>query len=124
MRRNWLEWLVLVVSGAVLVGLVGFLAVDGLTDEGEPPLPVVTLAPASAYEGAGRWFVPAVVRNDGDRAAEAVQLRAEATVGGDTEEAEASIDYLPAGSEVEVTFAFSAEPDGEVAAGVIGFRLP
>lgn len=124
MRRNWLEWVVLLTSAGVLVALVGFLLVEGISDDGRPPMPVVTLDRSAAYEGADGWYVPAVVRNEGDQAAEAVVVRAEGTVEGSVEEAEVEIDYLPAGSEVEITFGFSAEPEGEVRTRAIGFRLP
>jgi uncharacterized protein (TIGR02588 family) len=124
MRNNWLEWLVLAFSVTVLVGVVGFLVIDGIVDEGRPPDPVVTLHHAQAHVGGQGWYLPATVTNRGDSAAEAVLLRASAVVGGDEEESEVTIDYLPSGTDVEVTFAFSAEPDGEVTARPIGFRLP
>jgi uncharacterized protein (TIGR02588 family) len=104
---------------------VGFLVVDGLVDEGRPPEPVVTLRPGEAYEGEHAWYLPATVANRGDSAAEAVLLRAVASVGDAVEEeAEVTVDYLPSGTEVEVTFAFSVEPDGEVTVRPVGFRLP
>lgn len=53
MSRNWLEWVVLVVSAALLVGVVGFLVVDGLRDEGTPPRPVATLDFDGAHDGEG-----------------------------------------------------------------------
>jgi uncharacterized protein (TIGR02588 family) len=124
MRSNWLEWTVLGVSVVVLVAVVGFLVVDGLVDEGRPPEPVVTLRPQEAYDGEHGWYLPATVANRGDSAAEAVLLRAVASVGDDVEEAEVTIDYLPSGTEVEVTFTFSAEPDGDVTVRPLGFRLP
>ena len=124
MRSNWLEWSVLVVSVVVVVGIVGFLAVDGIVDEGRPPDPAVTLRGEEGYAGTNGWFVPATVSNGGDTAAVAVVLRASATVEGVEEEREITVDYLPAGTDVEVTFSFSAEPDGAVTGEPIGFRLP
>jgi uncharacterized protein (TIGR02588 family) len=124
MRSNWLEWTVLGFSIVVLVAVVGFLVVDGLVDEGRPPEPVVTLRAEEAYAGEHGWYLPATVANRGDSAAEAVLLRAVASVGDDVEEAEVTIDYLPSGTVVEVSFAFSAEPDGEVTVRPVGFRLP
>lgn len=124
MRRNWLEWIVLVTSAIALAGLVGFLVVDGARDEGRPPQPVVTLDVESAYRVAAGWLLPATVTNDGDATAEAVVLRATASVGGEVEESELTVDYLPVGTAVEITFGFSDEPDGEVSVHVVGFRLP
>ena len=124
MRQNWLEWVVLGISVAAVLGLVGFLVIDGITDEGRPPQPVVDVRPGEAYDTSGGWILPATAMNRGDVAAEALALRATATVNGSEEESEITIDFLPAGSEVEVSFGFTAEPDGEVTVTVVGFRLP
>ena len=124
MRQNWLEWIALAVSVLAVVGVVGFLIVDGIGDEGRPPTPVVELRRSEAYRTDHGWIVPATVTNDGDIAAEGLVLRGRATVGGEDEESELTVDYLPAGTSVEVSVGFSAEPDGEVTLQVVGFRLP
>lgn len=124
MRKNWLEWVVLVISTVAVLAVVGFLIVDGISDDGHPPEPTVTLHEARAYASNGGWFLPADVFNRGDSAAEAVVLRATATVAGDEEESDVTLDYLPAGTRVEIAFAFSAEPEGEVSVHPVGFRLP
>lgn len=124
MRQNWLEWLVLAASAAVVVGVVGFLVIDGLTDEGRPPAPRVDVLTDEGYEVSGGWIIPATVRNDGDEVAVALVLRATATVEGTEEESEVSVDYLPPGTDVEVSFGFSNEPAGSVTVQTVGFRLP
>ena len=124
MRQNWLEWVALVISVIAVIGVVGFLVVDGLRDEGEPPNPMVELHADQAYRTDHGWIVPATVTNGGDEAAEALVLRATATVAGAEEESELAVDYLPAGTAVEISFGFSAEPEGAPAVQVIGFRLP
>ncbi len=124
MRQNWLEWVVLGISVAAVVGLVGFLVIDGITDEGRPPQPVVEVRPGDGYDIAGGWMLPATARNDGDVAAESLVVRATATVDGAEEESEVTIDFLPSGSEVEISFGFLGRPEGEVTVTVVGFRLP
>ncbi len=124
MRRNWVEWVALGISVAAIVGVVAFLVVDGLTDADHPPEPRVVLQPDAAYETDTGWILPATVTNDGDRPAEALMLRATATVDGSEEESDVAIDYLPSGTDVEISFGFSAEPDGDVTVTTIGFRLP
>lgn len=124
MRRNLVEWIVLAISAAAILGVVGFLLVDGITDSGRPPEPRVELQRDAAYETSTGWIVPATVTNDGDRPAEALVLRATATVEGSEEESEVTIDFLPPGTDVEVSFGLSAEPDGEVTVTTVGFRLP
>ena len=124
MRQNWVEWVALAISALAVIGVVGFLVVDGLGDEGQPPTPIVELRRSEAYATDHGWILPATVTNDGDRAAEALVLRATATVAGGEEESELTVDYLPAGTSVEVSIGFSAEPEGEVSVQVVGFRLP
>lgn len=124
MRQNWAEWAALAVSVIAVVGIVGVLVVDGIfTDEG-PPEPVVELQVAAGYETAAGWILPATITNDGDEAAESVVLRATTSIAGAEEESELTIDYLPAGTHVDVSFGFSAEPDGEVTVQTVSFRLP
>ena len=124
MRQNWIEWVALLLSGVLVLSVVGFLVVDGLRDEGQPPEPVVVLRPYEAYATDHGWILPATVSNSGDTAAEALVLRATVTIDGAEEESELTVDYLPAGTEVEVSFGFSGQPDGEVSVQTVGFRLP
>lgn len=124
MRQNWVEWVALLVSGVLVLSVAGFLVVDGLRDEGQPPEPMVMLRPDEAYATDHGWVVPATVANRGDIAAEALVLRATVTIDGAEEESELTVDYLPAGTEVEVSFGFSGQPDGEVSVQTVGFRLP
>ena len=124
MRQNWVEWVALAISALAVIGVVGFLVVDGLGDEGQPPTPIVELRRSEAYATDHGWILPATVTNDGDRAAEALVLRATATVAGGEEESELTVDHLPAGTSVEVSIGLSAEPEGEVTVQVVGFRLP
>ena len=98
--------------------------IDGLTDEGRPPSPRVELLTDEGYEVPGGWVMPATVTNEGDGPAVALVLRATATVEGTEEESEVSVDYLPPGTDVDVSFGFSGEPDGGVTIQTVGFRLP
>jgi uncharacterized protein (TIGR02588 family) len=122
-RRNLIEWTVLVVSVAGIVLLVGVLVVEGLT-EGRPADPVVELRPAEARQGNLGWIIPATVGNAGDESVEAVVLEASAVVGQQREVSELELNFLPAGTTVEVSFAFSRQPAGEVTVRLVGFRLP
>ena len=124
MRRNWVEWVALVISVAAIVAVMGFLVVDGFLDTDRPPEPRVVLQRGAAYGTTTGWIVPATVTNDGDRPAEELVLRATATVEGSEEESEVTIDYLPPETDVEVSFGFSAEPEGEVTVTIVSFRLP
>ena len=123
MRRNVVEWAVLVASVAAILVLVGVLLIAAL---GESQLadPRVELHTSEARAGALGWIVPATVTNGGGEAAEDVVLEASATVGGQTEISEIAVEFLPAQTAVEIAFAFSARPEGALSVRLVGFRLP
>jgi uncharacterized protein (TIGR02588 family) len=123
MKRNVVEWAVL---GASIVGIVVLAAVlisEGIS-EARPPDPTVEVRLAEARQGDVGWIVPATVSNGGGEAAEAVVLEATATVDGQEETSELEVNFLPAGTTVEVAFGFSARPSGEVVVRLVGFRVP
>lgn len=124
MPRNWLEWLSLAVGVIAVVVVVGILVADGVAGGSRPPDPMVQLHTDRAYQATHGWLLPATLTNEGDEAAEALLLVATATVDGVEERAEATIDYAPPRTAVELTFGFSARPDGDVEVRVLGFRLP
>lgn len=123
MKRNLIEWAVLLASVAAIVLLVAVLVVEAL-GESRPADPRVEVRPGEARAGALGWIVPATVTNGGDAAAEALLLEASATVGGEPETSQVEVDFLPAQTAVDIAFAFSAPPDGAVSVRLIGFRLP
>ena len=122
-KQNAVEWIVLVVCVVAIGSLVAALVLTGL-NENRPADPRVELRPAEARQTEIGWLVPATVRNEGDETAEAVVIEASATVDGDEEASEIEIAFLPAGSEEDVVFAFSAEPDSDVTVRLVGFQLP
>ncbi|MDP8905391.1 MAG: hypothetical protein M3N29_08775 [Chloroflexota bacterium] len=123
MKRNLIEWAVLLTSVVAIALLVAVLVLEGLT-EARPADPRVELRPAEARQGTIGWIVPASVSNGGDAAVQALVLEASATVGGTVETSELEVDYLPAGTSVEVAFAFSGPPSGQVAVRLVGYRQP
>ena len=124
MPRNWLEWVALAIGSVALVAVLAILVTDELTSGDRPPEISVELHLDDAYRTDHGWLLPATLTNVGDDAAEALELEAVATVAGAEERSTVQVDYAPSDSEVEVTFGFSAAPDGDVEVRVIGFRLP
>lgn len=124
MKRNWLEWVILTVSVLLVVGVVGYLLVTGLTNGG-PALIRASAAMDDGVEGPdGGWLVPLLVRNEGGSAAVVIVVEATATVDGTEETSELAIDILAAGSEAELVVGFSGPPQGDVAVRVVGFETP
>ena len=124
MKRNWLEWAILTISVAMVVALVGYLLVAGLSNSG-PAMLRADVVTAEATDGPdGGWLVPLTVRNDGGMAAVSIVVEGTATIAGAEESSELVIDLLAAGSQVELTLGFSGVPDGEIQVRVVGFETP
>ena len=123
MKRNIVEWAVLATSVLAIGLVVAILAVEGFS-ESRPADPRLTLLSGEAHSAASGWIVPATVVNEGDEAAEAVVFEATASLGGEDETSQLQVDFLPAGTEVEVAFAFSAQPDAEITVRLVSFRSP
>lgn len=123
MKRNVVEWVVLLASLVGIAIVVGVLVVEGLS-ESAPADPLVEVRQGEARSGALGWIVPATVSNAGDQAAEVVVIEAESTVAGEPERSEVTIDYLPAGSQIEIAFGFSEQPEGEVSTRLVSFQVP
>lgn len=124
MRKNWVEWVALGISLAAIVTVIGLLVVEGLSGNGARAMPSAEVDAESGYATDIGWVVPAVVRNDGDAPAERVVLEASARVNGEQQVSTLEIDFLPADSEVELAFGFSAEPEGDVTVRIVGFGVP
>jgi uncharacterized protein (TIGR02588 family) len=122
-KRNVVEWTVLVVSVVAIGVLVAALVLTGL-NENSPADLHVELKLDEAQTGQLGWTLPATVRNDGDVTAEAVVIEATATVDGEEESSEIEVAFLPAGSEDDVVFAFSAEPESDVTVRLVGYQFP
>ena len=123
MKRNVIEWVVLLASLAGIAVVVGVLLVEGLS-ESAPADPAVQLRQTEARSGGLGWIVPATVSNAGDEPAEVVVIQAETTVAGESETSEVTLDYLPAGSQIEIAFGFSAQPESEISTRLVSFQVP
>ncbi|MDQ3407797.1 MAG: hypothetical protein M3472_06530, partial [Chloroflexota bacterium] len=123
MRQNVLEWAALAIS-AVAIGLVAvLLVVEGLGTMSAAD-PALTLRPEEGRAVALGWSVPGTMSNTGRDAAEAVVIEASATVDGVEETSEIEVMFLPGGSSVDVEFGFSGQPEGEISARLVGYRVP
>lgn len=123
MRRNWLEWLILGVSVAAIVALVGYLGFEAL--QGERPAQITIEAhPDEARDSAAGWELPLTVRNDGRESALAVVIEARASIGGAEETSELVLELLAPGTEASLVAAFSGPPDGQVSLRLVGYEAP
>ena len=123
MRRNWLEWVILVASVVAILALVGYLGIQ-LVNDRAPTYIAIEARPAEASRTSAGWTVPVVVRNGGGEPAATVVIEATATVGVSEEVTELTADLVPAHSEIDLVVAFSDQPDGEIAFRLVGYESP
>jgi uncharacterized protein (TIGR02588 family) len=124
MRRNALEWFVLVVGVLVVVGLVGTLAWQSIGYSDHPPVIAVRALPHRAEGSPIGWQIPIEIRNEGDQTAAQISIEAIATVDGTDEVAPLDIDLLAGGGSLVRVIAFSGEPEGDVRFRLVGFTVP
>jgi uncharacterized protein (TIGR02588 family) len=121
---NWLEWTVLAVSAALVLGAAGVLGWEAARGEDGPP--VVTVAAGEPRPMAGGWAVPVAVRNRSGATAANVVVEVQLGEGPAAPRGELQVPFLPKGSERSGWVAF-AEPPGpgrEPRVRVIGFGKP
>ena len=123
MRRNPLEWAILVVSVVAIVGIVGYLLVDAVGGRDSPVI-AAEIDAAAGMEGPTGWTAPARIRNDGGSGVRQLVLEATAMVDGAEEASALTVDLLAAMSEVELVVGFSAAPTGPVEVRVVGYEVP
>lgn len=124
MRRNALEWAILVASLVAIVGLVGFLLLEAVADGGRPAAVGATADIERGTAVDNGWLVPIRVYNRGGAAALSVAVEVTATVGDEEEVSELTVDVLAGGSEVELLAGFSDQPEGDVEIRIVGLETP
>lgn len=96
-RPHWVEWLTGLAATTIVASMIGWMIFEAMTNEDRPPeLAVQILAIDPQPSG---WRVMIEVRNSGDQAAAAVEIKAALIEGGEQiEEAGMTFDYVAAGS--------------------------
>jgi uncharacterized protein (TIGR02588 family) len=119
--RHAVEWVAVAVSALAIATLVALLVYDGTTRRGEPELVIVLEAP---IESERRFVVPLLVENHGGVAAGSVEIEVALTANGrELETGAVTLDFVPAGSEVEAAVVFTEDPArGRLEARVLGFQ--
>ena len=127
-REEKTPWLELAIGGfgaLVLASMLGFLVHDAFGAGEDAPVDIALESGEFTELGAG-WRVPVLVRNLGDRPAEAVELRAELELAsGEVEEAALVLDFLAPRGSVEAAFLFERDPGGgELRLRAVGYLRP
>lgn len=116
------EWTTL----AILVALVG--TITWLWFRGPDHPPIITVEPQFdelRHEESG-YYLPVIIRNDGDATVEDAVIVGELDTGeAPPETVELTIPFLSADEEVDGTFIFQSDPrQGDLTAGVASYKTP
>jgi uncharacterized protein (TIGR02588 family) len=127
-HKNWLEWIVFAAGLLLVLGTVGYLGVQALTDGRSPAALSVMLGQPWAIEGAGHHVVPVIVQNDGGHSAAEVTIEVELTGqpgGQPPERRELTFAYVPHGSSRAGALTFEHRPaPGDLRVRVLGYLEP
>ncbi|HEV2073517.1 MAG TPA: TIGR02588 family protein [Thermomicrobiales bacterium] len=124
--RSVAEWTTLGISIAILVfilGLTTYLYVRG----GEKPAAILVEPQMQELrQDNGGYYLPVIVRNEGDPTVEEVNIEAELDTGaGEPETAQFTVNFLAGGEQVEGTFVFQHDPaEGDLTTRVMSFQEP
>ncbi len=120
--RTNAEWVALGVSSAVLLVVIGLVAVQ-LRNPSAPPDPVSRVEQVRPV--GDRFQVHVSVRNNGDQTATNVQVSAELQTPDGPALGDQTIDFLPGGGAKDLTFVFDDDPTAhDFTVTVTGFADP
>lgn len=121
--RSQAEWIAFGVACAVLLAVAGSIA--WIWTESDDPPSITAEVVEQRTEGPDTYYT-VEIRNDGDETAEAVQVQAEVTAGGESvADGEQIVDFLSGGESEEVVFVFSdVPPDAEMEPRIASFSVP
>ncbi|MGL5921864.1 hypothetical protein [Chroococcidiopsis sp.] len=125
LEKNWLEWIVFVISLILVLFTLGYIVYDGATLGDTPPN--IELQLGQPQPQSDRFIVPVTAKNRGDETAETVQIEVTLNSDGREEEtAEFEIAFLPRHSTRRgwVTFQTDPRTAEQIKARVLGFEKP
>ena len=104
-----LEWITAAGGALILLGMIGYLTIFGLTKSDR--LPEITVVGGPIEPAGSGYRVEFTARNDGHRTAAALQVRGVLRAGDAiVEESRAVIDYVPGASERKGGLFFMRDP--------------
>ena len=122
--KNWLEQVVLVFSGVLVLASAGWLAWEAVAGTDGPPSIVVEVGGGEMR--AGRWTARVTARNEGAATAGDVHIAVTAEGSGGSQRAEVVFAYLPprASRSGWVTFDERPGPSDRIRTSVLGYVEP
>jgi len=123
-QPHWVEWLTGIVSAALVLGMIAWMAGEALFQQDVAPSFRSQVVATAAVEGGHR--VEFEISNQGTSTAAAVVVRAELIEAGrSVEAAEVTFDYVPGKSTVIGGVIFSQNPAGlDIRLAAVGYTDP
>ena len=120
-KRSSAEWISLVISLALLAGVVGLVVWVWVREAGSPAQ--FTVERGETRQANAQFYLFVTIHNDGDLTASEVLLEGTLEVDGQEETASTTFDFVPGHSEREATLMFSADP-AEAELQVMSYQEP
>ena len=119
-----IEWTLGLVSGALVLGVLVWLLVEGLAPSADTP--ILSITAGQPQPVGADFYVPFTVRNDSEATAASVVVEASLSPSTPSEQrSEVTLDYAPAMSEVKGSFVFTQDPrSAPLQLRVLGYRDP
>lgn len=124
--RSVAEWTTLGISIAILLAILGLVTyLYGRGDE-QPVVILVEPQMQELRQDEGEYYLPVIIRNEGDPTVEEVHIEAELDTGtGEPETAQFTIHFLAGGEQIEGTFIFQHDPaEGDLTTRATSFQEP
>lgn len=103
------EWVVAAVSTLLVLGMLVYLLSEGFRRPERPPS--LSIRTDSIVDAPAGYLVMITLRNDGGETASNVLVHAEVVeAGGETEESEVTVDYVPVGATRSASLHFTNDP--------------
>ena len=106
--KNWLEWVVLILSTALVLTAIGILLFDAINGKDTAPAIAVSLGQPQHKEH--HFAIPLIAKNNGIQTAEDIRIEVISGTGNDQEKASVEFPYLPGKSTVNGWITFTKDP--------------
>lgn len=122
-RKNWLEWLITIISGILVFFTVGFLVYQLIYEEQTPPDIAIVLGEMSQKDDA--FAIPIQASNNGTETAENVVIEIISQNDLEEEMAQITFAFLPGKSSANGWITFTKKPDvSSLKTHVVGYTTP
>lgn len=120
----WAEWIVAGLGAAFLFGVLGYMSWHALVYQSAPP--AIFIHAVSTVRAGEHYVVRFEARNQGHSTAAGLLVEGSLRRGGETvEEAETTLDYVPARSRREGALLFENDPASfQLVLGAAGYHKP